>query len=169
MLTIRHEARGDAPAIRHVLEQAFGRGEEADLVDALRRRGVAMLSLVAVQDSQIVGQLLFSPVTIASAHRRLEALGLGPMAVLPPYQRQGIGSHLVHDGLETCRAVGHMIVVVLGHPSFYRRFAFTPAIRHGVRSEYDVPEDVFMLLELRDGAVSGGGGVARYQPEFGTV
>jgi putative acetyltransferase len=120
-------------------------------------------------DSHIVGQILFSPVIIASAHRRLEALGLGPMAVLPPYYRQGIGSHLVHHGLEACRAIGDVIVVVLGHPAFYRRFAFTPAIRHRVRSEYDVPEEVFMLLELRDAAASGGGGVALYQPEFGTV
>jgi putative acetyltransferase len=164
-----HEKIGAAPAIRHVLEQAFGRGQEADLIEALQRRGVGLLSCVAVEDSNIVGQILFSPVAIASTHRRLEALGLGPMAVLPAYQRQGIGSQLVHDGLKTCRDTGHAIVVVLGHPAFYRRFGFTPAIGYGIRSEFDVTQEVFMLLELRGGAASGGGGVALYQPEFGTV
>lgn len=169
MLTIRHEEGGDAPAIRYVLEQAFERGQEADLVEALRQRGAVTLSLVAVEDNKIVGQILFSPVAIASAHRRLDVLGLGPMAVLPALQRQGIGSRLMHAGLEACREIGQAIVVVLGHPEFYRRFGFTPARRYGIRSEFDVPEEVFMILELREGAASGGSGVALYQPEFGTV
>jgi putative acetyltransferase len=169
MLTIRHEAVSDAPAIRLVLEQAFARHQEADLVEALRRRGTVTLSLVAVEDGEIVGQSLFSPVTIASAHRRVEALGLGPMAVLPAVQRRGLGTQLVHAGLEACRDIDQAIVVVLGHPAFYRRFGFTPAVRYGIRSEFDVPEEVFMLLELREGAASGGGGVALYQPEFGMV
>jgi putative acetyltransferase len=169
MLTIRHEKVDDAPAIRLVLERAFARGQEADLVEALRRRGAVTLSLVAVEDGKIVGQILFSPVTIASAHRSLEALGLGPIAVLPTFQRQGIGSQLVRAGLDACRQAGHTLVVVLGHPEFYRRFAFTPAMRYGIRSEFDVPEEIFMILELREGAVSGGGGIARYQPEFGIV
>jgi putative acetyltransferase len=169
MIAIRHEKIGDAPAIRHVLEQAFGRGQEADLVEALRQREVVMVSRVAVEDRKIVGQILFSPVAITSTQRSLAALGLGPMAVLPACQRQGIGSQLVRDGLETCRATGHTIVVVLGHPAFYRRFGFTPAIGYGIHSEFDVPEEVFMLLELREGAASGDGGVALYQPEFGMV
>jgi putative acetyltransferase len=169
MLTIRHETVGDAPAIRLVLEQAFARPQEADLVEALRQRGAVTLSLVAVEGGKIVGQVLFSGVTVASAHRRIEALGLGPMAVLPAFQRRGIGSQLMCAGLEACRDIGQAIVVVLGHPEFYRRFGFTPAMRYGIRSEFDVPEEVFMLLELYKGAVPRCGGVALYPPEFSTV
>jgi putative acetyltransferase len=89
------------------------------------------------------------------------------MAVLPAHQRQGVGSLLVRAGLEACRAAGHGCVVVLGHPAYYPRFGFAPASRHGVAWEHPVPDEAFMLLELRPGALGGRGGIVRYQPEFG--
>ena len=164
---VRRERPDDRVAIRAVNELAFGSPVEADLVDALRARGQATLSLVAVEAERVVGHVLFSPVTIQSGGERVAALGLGPMAVLPTHQRQGIGSLLVRTGLAACRDAGHGCVVVLGHPEYYPRFGFTPARRHGVAWEHPAPDEAFMLLELRDGALGGRGGIARYQPEFG--
>lgn len=169
MVAIRHERAEDANAIRFVLEQAFGESNEADLVERLRHRGAFTLSLVAVVENEVVGHILFSPVTIESAGSRFNAIGLGPMAVLPPYQRKGIGSQLVSNGLEQCRQAGHEIVVVVGYPEYYPRFGFTPAKPRGIRCEFDVPDDVFMVLELREGAIAGRGGIVKYQPEFKSV
>ncbi len=169
MVAILHERPEDADAIRFVLEQAFGQSNEADLVDALRHRGALMLSLVAIRENEVVGHILFSPVTVESAGSSFKAIGLGPMAVLPPYQRKGIGSRLVRYGLEQCRQAGHEIVVVLGHPDFYSRFGFVPTKHRGIHCEFDVPDDVFMIMELRQGALAGRGGVVKYQPEFKSV
>ncbi len=171
MAVVRRERLDDVAAIRAVNELAFGSAVEAGLVDALRARGQATLSLVAVEADRVVGHILFSPVTIdpagESGGRKVAALGLGPMAVLPTRQRRGIGSLLVRTGLEACRAGGHGCVVVLGHPEYYPRFGFAPASRQGVRWEHPAPDEAFMLLELRAGALGGRGGIVRYQPEFG--
>lgn len=169
MVRIRHEKPGDAKAIRLVLEQAFGQSDEADLVDGLRKRDGFTLSLVAILENQLVGHILFSPVTIEAEDLIFNALGLGPMAVLPPHQGKRIGSQLVRIGLDQCRDAGHEIVVVLGHPEFYGRFGFSPARPLGIWVEFDVPDDVFMVMELRQGAVAGRGGIAKYQPEFRSV
>lgn len=166
MLTIRPEQTGDAAAVREVNTRAFGRASEADLVDLLRQRGGTTLSLVGVIQGRVVGHVLFTPVTIESPHSRLPALGLGPVAVLPEFQKRGIGSSLIRAGLEQCRQAGHEIVVVLGHPEYYPRFGFGPSLAYGVRFEQDVPEEAFMLLELRPGALAGQGGVVKYRPEF---
>jgi len=169
VLIIRQEASGDTSAIRYVNEQAFGCSGEADLVEALRRRNAFTLSLVALLADQIVGHILFTPVRIESGDSSFEAVGLGPMAVLPAYQRKGIGSRLVRAGLEECRRLAHEVVVVLGHPEYYPRFGFLPAKRFGIRYEEEVPEEAFMLVELREGALAGRTGIVSYQPEFGSV
>jgi putative acetyltransferase len=169
MVAILHERPEDANAIRFVLEEAFGQSIEADLVDALRRRGALTLSLVALREDEVVGHIVFSPVTIESPESRFDAIGLGPMAVLPPYQGKGIGSQLVRIGLEQCRQAGHEIVVVLGHPDFYGRFGFVPTRHRGLHCEFDVPDGVFMVMELRQGALAGRGGLVKYQPEFTSV
>lgn len=169
MIEIRSEQPGDAAAIYQVNHKAFGRPGEADLVDLLRQRDAATLSLVAVADGCIVGHVLFTPVTIEREHSHIPVIGLGPVAVLPSYQRQGIGSALIRAGLERCRDAGHGAVVVLGSPAYYPRFGFKQAHRYGVRFEQDVPQDAFMLLELRPGALEGLSGIARYQPEFSRV
>src|SRR5437773_8508575 len=106
MITIRQEKPEDASAIRSLNEQAFGRPAEAELVDKLRAHGKVTLSLVAVQDGEIVGHILFSSVTIESSEQTFAAVGLAPMAVRPEVQKQGIGSQLIERGLEQCRAAG---------------------------------------------------------------
>jgi len=169
MVTILQERPEDANAIRFVLEEAFGQSKEADLVDALRRRGAMALSLVALRENEVVGHIVFSPVTIESTESSFDAIGLGPMAVLPPYQRKGIGSQLVRIGLEQCRQAGHEIVVVLGYPDFYGRFGFVPTRHRGLHCEFDVPDEVFMVMELRQGASGERSGLVKYQPEFKSV
>jgi putative acetyltransferase len=165
-LTIRPEREGDAGAIREVTLVAFPTAAEADLVDTLRLQGASVVSLVAQQGAGApVGHILFSPVTVAGPDD-LRILGLAPMAVRPDRQRQGIGSHLVRAGLEACRKAGAGAVVVVGHPAFYPRFGFVPASRFGLRCEYDVPDEVFMALELVDGVLTRRGGLVQYHPAF---
>ena len=166
MLIIREERQGDLERIRAVNLAAFETSTEADLVDALRRQAIPLISLVAEDEANIIGHILFSPVTLAS-QPTLSVMGLAPMAVVPSRHHQGIGSRLVREGLERCRQLNAAAVVVLGHPLYYPRFGFIPAARLSLRSEYDVPEEVFMVHELRTGALSGLSGTIRYHPVFG--
>jgi putative acetyltransferase len=169
MVTIRPEQPKDLAGIRHVNEAAFGQPNEANLVDALRANGKVTLSLVAIQDNKVVGHILFSPVTIASEGKTFAALGLGPMAVLPEYQRIGIGSALIDNGLEQCRQSGHTSVLVLGHPKYYPIFGFVPASKYGLKCEYEAPDEAFMVIELKKGSLRGLSGTVKYQPEFNEI
>ena len=168
-LVVRTEEPGDEASIRAVNEAAFETPTEADLVDRLREQARPFISLVAVRADEIVGHILFTPVTVTSADSSYQAIGLAPMAVLPRQQRRGVGSRLVEAGLAACREAGLEVVVVLGHPEYYPRFGFEPASRRGLRSEYDVPDEVFMALGLRPGALEGRGGLVQYHPEFGRL
>jgi len=165
-VTIRPEEPRDIDHVRVVNERAFESPDEAALVDALRATPGA-LSLVAADGDRIVGHILFTPVQIESRAMAIRAVGLAPMAVLPEYQRRGIGSELVRRGLDMCRASGQEAVVVVGHPTFYPRFGFVPAFTKDLDCEFTVPRDVFMVLELRAGALASAHGVVRYRPEFG--
>ena len=169
MMTVRTESTKDDESVRRVNELAFEQPIEADLVDALRANARPYISLVAVVDEQVVGHIFFSPVSIESENGVFTAMGLAPMAVLPEYQNKGIGSQLVREGLKACQRLGHNIVVVLGHANYYPRFGFTPATLKGLRSEYDVPDEVFMVAELIEGALGGRRGLVKYHPEFSKV
>jgi len=166
VLTVRPETPEDIDSIRHVNEQAFGQEAEAEIVDKLRNRAALTVSLVAVQKNEIVGHIAFSPAAIESESLSFEAVVLAPMAVLPAYQKQGIGGQLVRAGLEECRGLGYEVVVVLGHPTYYPRFGFVPAKPKGITCEFEVPEEAFMVLELREGALTERSGMVKFQPEF---
>ena len=144
MISIRRERPADIAAIRAVNEAAFEESAEADIVDALRDACPDLLSLVAETDGEIVGHILFSPVTIEDGPQSRQGMGLAPMAVTPNHQRQGIGSKLVEAGLEILREQGRPFVIVLGHPEFYPRFGFVPASRHGLRCQWEGVPDVAM-------------------------
>ena len=169
MLTIRKETPKDIPGIRRVLEAAFGRSSEADLVDTLRAANALLLSLVAVEDGAIRGHIAFSPVTIESERSTCDAVGLAPVAVFPQHQHRAIGSELVRRGLDECRRRGHPAVVVLGAPEFYKRFGFSTSSARGIRCSFDVPEEAFMVMELMSGALAGQTGTVRYRSEFDRV
>jgi putative acetyltransferase len=169
MFIIRPETHADIPAIRRVNEQAFGRPNEGHLVDSLRAAAATILSLVAEEEGHILGHILFSPVTVGEGEEGVRAAALGPMAVLPEYQNRGIGVQLVQHGLDTCRQLGHDVVIVLGHPNFYPRFGFRPAPPLGIRYSQPLPEGVFMVGELRPDALRGVRGVVHYHPAFADV
>jgi putative acetyltransferase len=169
---IRPESPIDHPAVYEINRRAFGQPAEAGLVEVLRRKSDAHISLVAERDGQVIGHILFTPVTIdvgGGRLARLRAMGLAPMAVLPEFHRQGIGSELVRRGLTACRDVGYEAVVVLGHPDFYPRFGFVPASTFGLTCEYNVPDPVFMVIELVPGALQDIRGLVEYAPEFANV
>jgi putative acetyltransferase len=163
-IRIRIEQRDDLVAVRETNEQAFGTTTEARLVDRLRDSSDC-ISLVATIGDQVVGHILFTPVTI-EPETIVRVAGLAPMAVRPEYQRVGIGSQLVRAGLEECRKRGYAAVVLVGHPKFYPRFGFVPGHTKGLKCEFAVPPEVFMALELNEAALAGVAGLIRYRPEF---
>jgi putative acetyltransferase len=134
--TIRLETTADHEAIRHVNRLAFGQDDEAGIVDVLRNDGYARVSLVAEVSGKIAGHILFSDLPILTDSGTVSALSLAPMAVLPEYQKQGIGSALVQKGLEACRNQGYQIVVVLGHSHFYPRFGFSAKLAEPLSSPF---------------------------------
>jgi len=134
----------------------------------LRKRAQPVVSLVAEDDGEIVGHIIFSPVWL-SGHGHLKILGLGPMAVLPKHQRKGIGSMLVRVGLEQCKQLGFGAVVLVGHPEYYPRFGFRPASRFNIVCEFEVPEETFMVLELQPGFLVNTPGTIKYHPAFSEV
>ena len=175
MITVRDERPEDVAAVRDVVHRAFGQKDEADLVERIRHAAAATVALVALPSNtddsdrgRIVGHILFSPVTITGG-LHIPAVGLAPLAVQPEQQRRGIGTALVAAGLDRCRALDIHVVVVLGHPEYYPRFGFQPAQQLGLSSEYDVPPEAFMALELTPGALDSTEGVARYHAAFNSV
>jgi putative acetyltransferase len=168
MITVRPETAEDYAAIREVTLLAFGQEVEARLVEDLRDSPdfIPELSLVAVQDEQVVGHILFSPMIIETEKGAVPALSLAPVSVRPECQNQGIGSQLVREGLKRCRSLGHEVVVVVGHPDYYPRFGFSSARAKGLEASFEVPDEAFLVLELAPGALDGIAGVIKYPPPF---
>ncbi len=167
---IRCERIGDAQeqsAVRSVNEAAFGRSDEADLVDSLRREGAFLLSLIAIADAErrIAGHLLFSRMWIEAGNGLVPAAALAPISVVPDHQRRGIGEQLIRNGLDLLRGRGEQIVIVLGHPGYYTRFGFSSGTASSLESPF--PPEAFMALELSPGALEGVRGKVRYPAAFG--
>jgi putative acetyltransferase len=167
MITVRAEQKSDREAVHRINRLAFGQPLEADLVDSIRDGGNAIISLIAAdEDGAVLGHILFSPVTLLPAIPGVRGLGLGPMAVHPDRQRQGIGSMIVRAGLDRARTMGYDFLVLLGHPGYYPRFGFRVAEEAGIRCPYDAPPEAFMVLELTPGCLAGYRGTVRYLPQF---
>jgi putative acetyltransferase len=165
MRKIRDEQAGDIPFVHELNARVFPTDAEANLVDTLRDRAEPVISLVAVEDDEVVGHIMFSPVQL-TGNESSRIMGLAPMAVKPERQNQGIGTELVHEGLSRCRALAAGAVAVLGHPAYYPRFGFRPASELGIACEYDVPDEVFMIIELETDFLPGEGGTIRYHDAF---
>jgi len=169
-VVFRREDIADRAAVRAVNEAAFGRDDEASLVERLHAGGAVLVSRVAEVDSRIVGHILFSRMWIDTAAASMTAVALAPMAVLPAHQRQGIGGRLIRDGLDCIRAQGEQVVIVLGHPDYYARFGFSSDRARALSSPF--PPEAFMALELTPGALDDVNGTVRYPRAFelhGTV
>lgn len=161
-ITIRAELPEDAEAIRRVVAHAFPTQAEADLVEALRRSGELIVSLVASDDDEIVGHVAFSPVLTSDAR---EGIGLAPVAVNESHRCHGVAARLIGNGLDECRALGFRYAVVLGEPPYYSRFGFQPAARHGLTDEYG-GGDAFQVLALEKGGIPESAGLVRYCAAF---
>ena len=149
MIEVREERPEDRDRVRAVEEAAFGRPDEADIVDALRGDEAWALSLVALIDGELVGHLLFS--------RGDRAMTLGPLAVLPSHQRAGVGAALMREGLARVSEP----VVLLGHPDYYARFGFRAAGPLGIANQWGIDDPAWMVRgELEPGEV-------RYPGAFG--
>ncbi len=151
--------------IREVNEAAFGGVDEADLVEALRTEGVVLLSVVAELERRIVGHILFCRMSIDTPTGVVAAVALAPMAVLPRYQRHGIGGRLIRYGLDALQGLGERAVIVVGHPGYYPRFGFSTEQARSL--EHPFPPETFMALELSPGALARIRGRVRYPHAFG--
>lgn len=164
MIAVREEVPADAAAIADVVRRAFVKAEHSDqtepaIVERLRDAGALTISLVAEEDGELVGHVAMSPVLIGG--HDFGWFGLGPVAVNPDRQGKGIGSTLVHAGLDRLRALGAAGCVVLGEPDYYGRFGF--AADEKLRF-VDAPAEYFMALNLAgDNPVSG---IVDYHPAF---
>jgi len=167
-MLIRFERPTDVDTIREIHRAAFPSPAEAELVDKLREARLAKVSIVADADGELLGHALFSPVTLVGARRPAKGLGLGPVAVRPERQKQGVGTRLIETGIAQSRRAGYDFVVVLGAPAYYRRFGFRQASRFGLLNEYGADEE-FLALELSTQSLAGVGGRVQYAGEFGAL
>jgi putative acetyltransferase len=168
MPTIRRERPGDEVEIYDVNLRAFGRVAEPEVVDMLRKTCPEGVSFVAEEGGgRIVGHILFTPAVIEGDACRVTGAGLAPLAVVPEFQRQGVGSALVAAGLEEMKRAGQPFVVLVGHPDYYPRFGFVRASQYGIRPEYEeVPDEAFMIIVFDEGTLQGITGVAHERSEF---
>lgn len=161
---IRDATRIDHAAVRAVLRHAFPADDEANLVEQLRADGDGLVELVAASDTAIQGHILYSPLAIERDGVVIRAAALAPVAVLPAFQGQGIGGALIRAGNARCAELGLDAIVVLGHADYYPRFGFSAQTAESLQAPFSGPH--FMALELRPGALTGGGKV-RYAWAFG--
>lgn len=169
MLVIRDETEPDYATVYEVVSAAFGKTDEADLVNRLRNLP-RVISLVAELEGLIIGHIMFSPVHLIQGGDQIidiNIAGLAPVSVAPSHQKSGVGKALIESGLNRCLESGYTACVLLGHPSYYPKFGFQPArSTFGISSTYDVPDPVFMALEMVKGSFKGKSGTIHYHPTF---
>ena len=165
MIEIRPEQPEDKDAVHRLNLAAFDNGPEAKLVDTLRQCCEEYVAFVATENGDIVGHILFTPVTIDESG--VVGMGLAPMAVQPQRQRNGIGCQLVRHGIRFLRESNCPFVIVLGHPEFYPQFGFETASKYRLVSQWEgVPDEAFMIHVFDEGSLPENGGIARYREEF---
>ncbi len=171
MLDFIPETYKDIENIHQVVTAAFGQTSEANLVDTIRNSPnfIPELSIVATENGEVVGHILFSRIPIETPQQIIPALALAPLAVTPPRQHQGIGSKLVRVGLTKCRELNHSIVIVVGNPLYYQRFGFQTASKFGLESSLPFPDEAFMARSVKPGALTNISGTVRYPAYFEAV
>ena len=168
MFEIRKENKNDYNEVYNVIKKAFetaehSDGNEQDLVVILRKSEafIPELSLVAVEENKIVGYILFTKIKIKD---NIE-LALAPLAVLPEYQRKGIGKKLIETGHNIAKNLGYHYSIVLGSENYYSKMGYIPAIQYGIKAPFQVPDENFMAIKLNDTNIEIKGTV-EYAKEF---
>ena len=173
-VVIRKETPEDYARVIELTEEAFetldiSDHNEGKLVDKLRKAPTFIdeLSLVAELNEQVVGHILFTPIVIDNGEEQFQSLVLAPVSVLPEFQKRGIGGQLIRVGHEKAKELGFQSAILLGHPEYYPRFGYKPASTWGIKTHYELPsDDVFMAVELTEGALTGVSGMVVFPPEF---
>lgn len=168
MIEIRQEKKEDYKEVYNVVKIAFesaehSDGNEQDLVVSLRKSEsfIPELSLVAVNDNKIVGYILFTKVMIG----KYEELSLAPLAVLPQYQRKGIGKMLIKNGHKIAKKLGYHYSIVLGSEEYYPKSGYVPASQYGIKAPFKVSNENFMAIKLNDTKLKING-IVKYAKEF---
>jgi putative acetyltransferase len=164
---IRNEESKDIQQVTEILKTAFPTDAESKLVNALRANGKAVISLVAVKGDEVLGHILFSPVTTTPLSLQ-KGIGLAPVAVRPDIQSQGLGSQLIRGGLRLWQELDFDFCVVLGSPKYYQRFGFERASKFDLQNEYGV-DDEFMDIRFSNQGISEENiapCLVSYSPEF---
>ncbi|WP_200875856.1 GNAT family N-acetyltransferase [Lysobacter antibioticus] len=164
-MQIELENAGHHAGVDAVTRAAFAGHDEAELIERLRADGLVRLSLVAIGGERVVGHVMFTTLHVVVDGCLVDALCLAPVSVLPQYQRRGVGSMLIREGLARSKALGCEAVVVLGHAAYYPRFGFSAALASKLAAPF--AGESFMALELVEGALSGEAGEVVYPPAFG--
>lgn len=169
MTRIRDTRAEDAQAIREVNDAAFGGNEESALIDRLHDDGLVEVSLVAVEDGEIVGNIVFSTLEITDLEHNnpIRAVSLAPVAVAPTHQRLGIGSALINQGIEKCIELDIEAIVVVGHADYYPRFGFSAEIAECLKSPFS--GKYFMVKPLKEGIFAEFSGIVIYPDAFGPL
>ena len=135
MMSIRTATARDREAIRLVEEHAFGQKMEAGLVDALVDSGDTVLELVAEEEGQVVGHILFSRLYVEHGGK-FAAVALAPLAVEPSFHGAGIGGALIREAHVRLKQAGEKLSIVLGEPAYYGRFGYTHERARRFDSDY---------------------------------
>lgn len=168
-MNIRMEIPSDSETIHSIVASAFETDAEANLVDKLRRTANPFWSIVAEAGGALVGHVLVTPVTLDGAPEGVQLMGLAPLAVLPSHQKQGAGAALMKAAINKCKSEGVVAIVLLGNPAYYSRFGFVTSADYGIKSEYDVPPEYFMILPLDEEAIAEVVGRVKYHAAFGEL
>lgn len=169
-MTIRTEAVQDYPQVFDVNFRAFGnREDESKLIERIRASEdfIPELSLVAVEGEVVTGHALFSRAKVIDDTREHSVIVLAPLAVHPDVQKRGIGGQLIREGLRRSGELGYGLVLLIGHPAYYPKFGFVPARAYGLElKQFEVPDDVFQVCELKAGQLGSIKGELQYPAAF---
>ena len=163
MMSIRAATPRDRAAIRLVEEHAFGQKSEAGLVDALITDGDAVVELVAEEEGQVVGHILFSRLYVEHGSSRFPAVALAPLAVEPSFHRTGIGGALIREAHVRLKQAGEKLAIVLGEPAYYGRFGYAHERAANFDSDYQC--EALQAVAWDEAPESG---KLVYAPAFGT-
>lgn len=169
---IRKETQSDYSDVYNLNKVAFKQDVESKLIELLRKSSafIPELSIVAIINNNIVGHILFTNIIVKGEDgNEYNSLALAPMSVIPKYQAKGIGGQLIKHGLNTAKKLGFKSVIVLGHKDYYPKFGFEAASQWNIKAPFDVPDDVFMAIELVENGLRGISGVVKYPKEFEEV
>lgn len=165
-MLIRSHDQSELPEVLEVTALAFA--EEPEVVDLVRElvddtSFIPSLSLVAEDEGRIIGHAMFTRARVLGERAELPVLALAPVSVVPERQREGVGAKLITEGISRAKAMREQAVVVLGHPDYYSRFGFKPAMPFGILPPHPVElESAWMALELERASLGGIHGVVHF-------